>query len=162
MIALIYDPARVDPDALGLPVNAYVRGVPARYTFTLPEAGYVVVRETWAGVDVLPGPVTPDDITALPDPGEDPVAISARTLADLKEAVRSGDTGTVIDPAVVRAAIGRLDAIIASGSVPDLPASPTNADVVAQVRTLTTAVNLIADATRDLARFDRAVIRLLS
>jgi len=164
MIALVYDLSIVsDPEALGttLGIGILVSGVPPRYPFlSLPPAGYAVVRETWAGVDFLPGPVTPAEIAALPDPGENPAVAVREAVAALREAVRS-DAG-VVDPAQVSAALGRLDAIIATGTVPALPASPTNADVVAQVRLLTTAMNVAADAIRDEARILRAVMRLLT
>ena len=86
MIALVYDPTRVaDPDALGalLGAAALVTGVPPTLAdhITLPDAGYVVVRETWAGLDVLPGPVIRADVDALPDPGPDPQAAAAELQA---------------------------------------------------------------------------------
>jgi hypothetical protein len=83
-------------------------------------------------------------------------------LAALRDAIHAADDAVGIDPTLVTTALSHLDAIIDSGTLPDLPASPTNAAVVAQVRALTVAVNRLADATRDLARFDRAVIRLLA
>lgn len=165
MIALVFDPAAIaDPAELAaqLGVGTLVEGVPPRYAdrLTLPAAGYVVVRETWAGTDVIPGPTTAAAIAALPDPGPDPVA-AARAAHDALRVTLAGDTA-VVDPAVVAGALARLDAIIATGSLPALPASPTNADVVAQVRALTTALNLAADAIRDLSRIERGIIRLMT
>lgn len=162
MIALVYDPALVsDPEALAadLGVGCLIAGAPPRYALTLPEAGYAVVRETWAGIDVLPGPVTPEQLATLPDPGPDPTLVEVERREAVRAAMREEVT---IDPDLIRQAIGRLDDIIATGSLPALPDSPTTAEVVAQVRRLTTAVNREADAIRDLARVLRAALRLLA
>ena len=164
MLNLIYDPAKVaDPEGLAasLGIGSIIEGVPPAFAgLNLGGEGYAVVRETWQGIDVLTGPVSPQQIAALPDPGPDPAVAARKSLRAIRDAI--GSDISPVDPAVVQTALGRLDAIIATGSVDPLPANPTNADVVAQVRTLTTAVNLEADAIRDLARIIRAMLRLLS
>lgn len=126
----------------------------------IPAAGYVVIANSWQGHTVYPGPLTHDDIVAIPDPGIDPDITRAEVIAAVRRAVREQTQD--IDPADVTAAVARLEEIIATGSVQALPSSPTNADVVQQVRTLTTAVNLIADAVRDLARIEKGVINYLT
>lgn len=104
------------------------------------------------------------DGTTLTLLADDPAKVADRAAADAQATLRAAvavEAGAV-DPATVSAALARLDAIIGAGSVPPLSGSPTNADVVAQVRTLTSAANQIIDAVKDLARIERAVIRLLT
>lgn len=162
----VYDPEIVtDPDAIVALLDADFAQVIAKENgvladVELPVDGYAVIANSWQGYTVYPGPLTHDDITAIPDPGPDPDVTRAEAITALRRAMR--EQSQDIDPAVVSAAIARLNDIIATGSVPALPASPTNADVVQQVRTLTTAVNLIADAVRDLARIEKGVINYLS
>jgi len=57
MLTFVYDPAIVtNPQAVAGPlgIGVLIAGVPERYTgYVLPPAGWVVLRETWAGPDVL-------------------------------------------------------------------------------------------------------------
>ncbi len=155
MISLVYDPSLVlDPDALGgsLGAVALVAGVPPTLAdrITLPDAGYVVVRETWAGLDVLPGPVTRDQIDALPDPGPDPQAAAAVVQAAAGRVLHLLQT-TPIDPVALDA---NLTLLAAARAIPDPPA----ADIAA----LATFLPLPSPTLAQTAAATKALIRVLS
>jgi hypothetical protein len=162
---LVYDPAVVtDHDALATSLGNGFTDVIAKTPgvleeVTLPAAGYSVIVNTWQGWTAHPGPLTPTDVSGYTEPVN-----PTETARIAKEAVRSAisASGVTVDAATVTAALARLDAIIATGSVAALGASPTNADVVAQVRTLTSAINIAADAIRDLARIEKGIIHFLT
>lgn len=157
MIALVYDKDTInDPDALGasLGIGTLVDGVPERYAgrVTIPAAGYVVVRETWAGLDILPGPVTRAQIDALPDPGTDPSVVEQEVRAAQSD-VLSVIASTPIDTAALRTNLDYLAAFVTNPSVQAVPEdvnrlnslistmsayvvnpSPTNAESVAAIK----------------------------
>ena len=129
MLMLVYDPAIVtDPETLAasLGTGALVRGVPQRYSFTLPAAGYAVVRETWAGTDILPGPVTAAEVLALPDPGPNPVHVAEAEKRESAAILRAEEAP---DLATLRTLVEGLRAYMA------LP-SPTAAQSAAALRAL--------------------------
>lgn len=155
MIALVYDPTLVaDPASLGasLGIGSLVAGVPPRLEgiVTLTEAGYVVVRETWVGLDVLPGPVTRQDIDALPDPGPDPQVAAAELRAAAGGVLRILQT-TPIDPVALDA---NLTLLAAARAIPDPPA----ADIAA----LTTFLPLTSPTLVQTAAATKALIRVLA
>lgn len=129
MIALVYDPAKVtDPEALGqsLGIGMLIAGIPPAYAYLceFPPAGYFVGRETWAGLDVLPGPVTPEQIAALPDPGPDPqiAEVQARAQAtSLLDILRAQP----IDLPSLEANLGYLAAYLGDARVQSLPMDMT-------------------------------------
>ena len=154
MLVLVYDRAIVgDPVALGatLGIGALIEGIPPSHAgLKLPPAGYVVVRETWAGLDVLPGPVTRDDVDALPDPGPDPQAAAADLQAAAGGVLRILQT-TPINPAALDA---NLTLLAAARSMPDPPA----ADIAA----LASFLPLAAPTTGQTAAATKALIRVLA
>src|SRR3972149_4149647 len=123
MLALVYDGAIVaDPVSLAatLGIGMLIGGSPPSHAgLELPAAGYVVVRETWAGLDVLSGPVTRDDIAALPDPGPDPQAAAAELQTAVGVVLRILQT-TPIDPIALDA---NLTLLAAARAIPDPPAA---------------------------------------
>ena len=170
MLAFIYDPTRIaNPDALGasLGVAVLVAGVPPSLAVTLPEAGYVVARQTWAGLDVLPGPVTPAQIAALPDPGPDPAIVAAQKQTEAQGILDTLRT-TPIDPVALDANL----ALTAAGlAIPDPPAadvaalaafltlpSPTAAQAIAAVQALIRALT----AYPEVIATQRATIAVLA
>lgn len=165
-VYLVYDPEVVqNPDELVESLGGNFSGVIAKVPGTveevsLPSAGYAVVTNSWEGFTVYPGPLTSGQVESLPDPGPSPMEQMLQARAQLKAALESQEI--TIDPAVISTALSKLDDIINSGSVPVLGASPTNADVIQQVRTLTTATNLLIDACQTLARIDKGIIKLLT
>ena len=154
MLALVYDRAIVgDPVALGatLGIGALIEGIPPSHAgLKLPPAGYVVVRETWAGLDVLPGPVTRDDVDALPDPGPDPRAAAADLQAAAGGVLRILQTSP-INPAALDA---NLTLLAAARGIPDPPA----ADIAA----LATFLLLAAPTAGQTAAATKALIRVLA
>ena len=154
MLALVYDRAIVaDPVALGasLGIGALIEGIPPSHAgLKLPAAGYVVVRETWAGLDVLPGPVTRDDVDALPDPGPDPQAAAADLQAAAGGVLRILQTSP-INPAALDA---NLTLLAAARGIPDPPA----ADIAA----LASFLPLAAPTAAQTAAATKALIRVLA
>jgi hypothetical protein len=155
VISLVYDPDRVaDAIALASALSApvVVRGVPPRLSgvVSFPDAGYVVVRETWAGLDVLPGPVTREQIDALPDPGPDPQVAVAELEAAAGRVLRILQT-TPIDPAALDA---NLTVLAAARGIPDPPA----ADIAA----LATFLPLTSPTAAQTAAATKALIRALA
>ena len=88
-------------------------------SYAFPPAGYVVVSETWAGLDVVPGPVTLAGIAALPDPGPNPALVAAELQAAAGGVLRILQT-TPINPAALDA---NLTLLAAARSIPDPPAA---------------------------------------
>ena len=125
----------------------------------LPEAGYAVIVNTWEGITVLPGPLTAGFQSSITDPGPSPEEQERRNRIEIFNTISA--SSSYIDPALIQEALAKLNDIINTGSVPLLGQSPTTADVIQQVRTLTTAANLLADAVRTLAKIDRGIIRFL-
>lgn len=172
MLALVYDPERVaDPGALTgqLGLSILVVGVPPVYAnrVTLPEAGYVVVRETWAGLDVLPGPVTRDQIDELPDPGPDPRAAAAELEAAAGGVLRILQT-TPIDPVALDA---NLQLLAGARSIPDPPAAdvaalasylPLPSPTLAQTTAATKALIRVLANYPDVVAAQRATINVLA
>ena len=79
-LSLVYDPTVVaDPRSIADTLNmglgtppgtvavATLANAPGGWSaaISLPAAGYVVVRERWNGLDILPGPVAAADVLAL-------------------------------------------------------------------------------------------------
>ena len=154
MLALVYDPAIVaDPAALGatLGIGALIDGIPPSHAgLELPAAGYVVVRETWAGLDVLPGPVTRDDVDALPDRGPDPQAAAAELQAGVGRVLRILQSSP-INPAALEA---NLTLLATARAIPDPPA----ADIAA----LASFLPLAAPTAAQTAAATKALIRVLA
>ena len=145
----------IDPEpiiaALGLSgaIDLDRFGPPAGWPTKLPAAGYSVVRQTWAGIDVLRGPVTPAQIAALPDPGPDPgVATAAKRTATqtILEILQT----TPIDPVALTANLATCAAALAIPNPPpaDITAlgtylalpSPTAAQTAAAAKSLIRAL----------------------
>jgi len=141
MLALVYDPAKVaDPAAIATPlgIGVFIAGVPTRYAgYVLPPEGWVVMRETWAGVDVLAPPVTLAQVQALPDPGPDP-AIAAAAHAAQVSGVLDYLRSTPIDPVKLDA---NLKAVAAYRALP----SPTAGQTAAVVTPL---IDVVGDLIR--------------
>jgi hypothetical protein len=154
MLALVYDRAIVaDPAALGatLGIGMLIEGIPSSHAgLELPAAGYVVVRETWAGLDVLPGPVTRNDVAALPDPGPDPQAAAAELQAAAGGVLRILQT-TPIDPVALDA---NLTLLAAGRAIPDPP--------IVDIAALATYLPLSAPTTVQTAAAAKALIRVLA
>jgi hypothetical protein len=150
--ALLED--RANPEALGasLGLGALVAGIPPAYAhaYAFPVAGYLVARETWKGLDVLPGPVTPAQIAALPDPGPDPQVAAAELQAAAGGVLRILQT-TPIDPVALEANVTLL---AAARAIPDPPA----ADIAA----LATFLPLAAPTAAQTAAASKALIRVLA
>lgn len=96
-------------------------GPPAGWPTDLPASGYFVVRTTWKGIDVLPGPVTPAQIAALPDPGPDP-SIAAATKQAATQTILEVLQTTPIDPVALTANLATCAA-----AIPDPPAADLTA-----------------------------------
>lgn len=154
MIALVYDPKKVaDPEALAeiLGIGQLISGIPPRLVgLALPAAGYAVVRETWAGRDVLAGPVTRTQIDALPDPGDDPAVAEAASTNQAKGILESLRT-TPIDPVA-------LDANLFLARAGIQIAAPPQADIDA----LTAYVGVPAPTLVQTAAAAKALIRVLA
>jgi hypothetical protein len=121
MSVLVYDPERVsDPEALGvsLGIGVLIAGIPSAYVnaYTFPEAGYLVARETWKGLDVLLGPVTLEQIAALPDPGPDP-SIQAAQVAQEQTTTLSVLQTTPIDLVELEANLEYLAVFVNNATV---------------------------------------------
>jgi hypothetical protein len=87
------------PD-FGIPV---LRGLPARYigTVTLPDEGYVLVRDCWDGISVYAGPLTQAAVDAIPECGENPDVVEQKTqrtiVERLREVVPASDPDKLLD-----------------------------------------------------------------
>jgi len=178
MTALLYDPDTIEePEALAasLGIGELVAGVPPRLAglITLPAAGYAVVRETWTGRDVLPGPVTRTQVDALPDPGDDP-AIAEAAATNLAKGILETLRTTPIDPVALDANLilaraglqiaappqADIDALIAYVGVPAPTLVQTAAATKALIRVLANyddvvtaqraTINVLADTIRYL------------
>ncbi len=119
---LVYDPAVVtDPDALAasLGLGVLVAGIPPRYadTYAFPAATSWSARRGRAST-CSPGPVTPAQIAALPDPGPDPQVAAAELHAAAGGVLRILQT-TPIDPVALEA---NLTLLAAARAIPDPPA----------------------------------------
>lgn len=154
-LVLVADPARVaDPAATAadLGIGVICAGVPPGLEgrVTLPPAGWAVIRETWAGLDVVPGPASRAEIDALPDPGPDPAA-AARATQEAAGAVLRILSTTPIDPVALDANLARL---AAARAIPDPPA----ADIAALVAYLA----LSAPTAAATAAATKSLIRVLA
>jgi hypothetical protein len=142
MIALVYNPTTItDPEALAssLGIGALVAGIPPAYTdrYSFPDAGYFVVRETWAGLDVLPGPVTVEQIAALPDPGPNPaIAVAEQRAAETS--VLGILSTTPIDMTALTANLAYLSAFLGNATVVSL--AQEQAQLTALIGTMVTFV----------------------
>lgn len=155
MIALVYDPDRLArPEAIAavLGIGSLVAGIPPRLAGVLALAGadYAVVRETWAGIDVLLAPVTRDQIDALPDPGQDP-AVAATELEAAAGRVLRVLQSTPIDPVELDA---NLALLAAARAIPD----PSSADIAA----LATYLPVSSPTLAQTAAATKALIRVLA
>ncbi|HET6497801.1 MAG TPA: hypothetical protein VFH17_01925 [Coriobacteriia bacterium] len=172
MLTLVYDPATIsDPAALGatLGVGVLIAGIPSAYVdrYAFPAAGYLVARETWAGLDVLPGPVTRDQIDALPDPGPDPGVAAAALQAATGGVLRILQT-TPIDPAALDA---NLTLLAAARAIPNPPAGdiaalatflPVPSPTAAQTAAATKALLRVLANYPDVVSAQRATINVLA
>ena len=180
MIALVYDPAVVTTPAdlaESLGVGVQIADIPPAYAgrVLFPDAGYLVVRETWAGLDILPGPVTPDDIAALPDPGPDP-GIAAAEAQARQRSILSALQSSPINVSELEANLDYLAAFVGNSAVAGVPRNtarladlidtmvefvanptPTNEDAVAAIKAVcenSVAVDRVALAVlADLIRY---------
>ena len=145
----------IDPEpiiaALGLrgAIDLDRFGPPAGWPTKLPASGYVVVRATWAGIDVLPGPVTPAQIAALPDPGPDPTIAAGAKQTETQTILEILQT-TPIDPVALAANLATCAAALA---IPD----PAPADITA----LGTYLALPSPTAAQTAAATKSLIRAL-
>lgn len=105
MLSLIYDPAQVaDPQPIAETLG--IGHLVVRPNFPIDPPGWCVVRETWAGEDILYPPVTPADIGNLPDHGEHPALRKRRVRESIEEAF--GDYDEPIDVAALKRDLAAL------------------------------------------------------
>src|ERR1700690_3753201 len=92
------DPAPI-VTALGLhgSIDLDLFGPPSGWPTDLAPGHYAVVRDTWKGLDVLPGPVTKAQVDALPDPGPDPAQAAVQAQAQVT-GILNTLRSTPIDP----------------------------------------------------------------
>ena len=153
---LLYRSSIVEPDTIIVTlrldgsIDLDQFGPPAGWPTDVPPAGYLVARETWKGLDILPGPVTRAQIEALPDPGPDPGVTAAHRQAEVQGILDMLRT-TPIDPAALDANL----ALAAAGlAIPDLPAS--------DVEGLTAFLALSSPTATQTAAAAKALIRVLA
>lgn len=170
---LLYRSSIVEPDTIIVTlrldgsIDLDQFGPPAGWPTDVPPAGYLVARETWKGLDILPGPVTRAQIEALPDPGPDPGVTAAHRQAEVHGILDALRT-TPIDPVALDANL----ALAAAGlDLPDLPASdvagltaflalpsPTTAQAIAAVQ----AIIRVLARYQDVITAERATIGVLA
>ncbi|HSW41798.1 MAG TPA: hypothetical protein VLM76_04755 [Patescibacteria group bacterium] len=169
---LVYDPQIVtDPASLGqsLGIGVLVAGIPPAYAgrYDFPPAGYLVARETWAGLDVLPGPVTPEAIAALPDPGPDPAVDAAVKQAEVHGILDILRT-TPINPAALDA---NLVLLARARAIPDPPTGdiaalatflPVSSPTLAQTAAATKALIRVLANYAEVVPAQRATINVLA
>jgi len=138
---LVYDRRCTAPEKIAarLGIGTFVNYAPVGVH--LPVEGWCVVRRTWAGIDVLYPPVTPELIDALPDPGVDPAelaAVEAAAITGVLETLRN----TSIDAVRLNTDLEALRTYM------ELPA-PTAAEAIDATRV---TIRVLADVIRYILR----------